>query len=62
MSLNYVLIVASILFLWKSTYLCDCEDVVSNSKPDGLSLGDGMYGLMEVQLCIKWAEVLVFFL
>ena len=53
-----MLILASILFLWKSVYPCCCEEVVSNSKPDGQRLGDGMYELMEDG--IKWAEVLIF--
>lgn len=41
-------------------YPCCCEEVVSSSKPDGQRLGDGLYGLMEVQLWIKWAEVFIF--
>ncbi len=58
--MNSVLTLASILFLWKSIYPCCCEEVVSNSEPDGQRLGDGMYELMEVQLWMKWAEVLIF--
>lgn len=35
----------------------NCKEVVSNRKPDVHRLGDGMCGLMGVQLWLKWADV-----
>lgn len=38
-------------------YLCYCKEVDNNSKADGHRFGDWMWGLMEVQLWLKWADV-----